>query len=141
MLHLNLIFNNIISLNTWFNILNLKIYDNIIINNFFVLYLMTTIIMFFITDNNLFVIKKLSLFLSIYACFIFIYLYIFLNNFCLYYYSFYKISNILGLNFNIEYSIGMDNLSYIFLILTVLLFPLCFLISWNFIYYQGFTII
>jgi NADH-quinone oxidoreductase subunit M len=141
MLYSNLIYNNIIFINTCFNIFNLKIYNNIFVNNFFVLYLLTFIIMFFITNNNLFVIKKISLFLSTYACFIFVYLYIFLNNFCLSYYSFYKISDILGLNFNIEYSIGIDNISYIFLILTVLLFPLCFLISWNSIYYQGFIII
>jgi NADH:ubiquinone oxidoreductase subunit 4 (subunit M) len=140
MLYLNL-YNNIILINTFFNIFNLKIYNHIFINNFFILYLMTFIIMFLLTNNNLFVIKKISLFLSIYVCFIFVYLYIFLNNFCLYYYSFYKISELLGISFNIEYSIGIDNISYIFLILTALLFPLCFLISWNSIYYQGFIII
>lgn len=40
-----------------------------------------------------------------------------------------------------EYSIGIDTISYIFIILTCLLFPLCLLISWNNIFYQANIII
>jgi len=47
----------------------------------------------------------------------------------------------MGLTFNIEYAIGIDSISYIFVILTCLLFPLCLLISWNNIFYQTNTII
>jgi NADH:ubiquinone oxidoreductase subunit 4 (subunit M) len=138
MIFSNLFYNNILLINFFFNIFNLKIYQNIVLSNFFMLYLLIIIVMFFIANHNIFFIKKLSLFITIYAFFIFVYLYNFFNNLCLSYYFYYKISEILGLNFNIEYSIGVDSISYIFLFLTVFLFPVCLLISWNSVYYQAF---
>lgn len=138
---LNLIYNNFFLINSIFNIFNLKLYNNIVLNNFFMLYLLIVIIMFLISKNNIYFLKKISLFLTIYTLFIFVYLYSFYNNLSLSYYFFYKINKIMGLSFNLEYSIGIDTISYIFLILTALLFPLCLLISWNNIYYQGFIII
>ena len=92
--------------------------------------------MFFIPKTNLFLLKKLSLFLTVYTFFIFIYIYYLINNFSLIYYFFYKLNNIFTETISIEYSIGIDTISYLFLLLTAFLFPLCLMISWNTIYYQ-----
>jgi NADH:ubiquinone oxidoreductase subunit 4 (subunit M) len=115
-------------------------HENLLLN-FLVVYLLIVIIIFFIPRINIFLLKKVSLFLTIYTFFIFIYIYYLINNFSLIYYFFYKINNILIQNLSIEYSIGIDTISYLFLILTAFLFPLCLMISWNTIYYQTNTII
>lgn len=137
----NLFYNNIIFLTTLFNLINLKAYSDVILINFFFIYLLIVIITFFVSKTNIFFFKKMSLFLTVYTFFVFIYIYYLLNNLSLIYYFFYKLDNIIIENLSIEYSIGIDTISYLFLILTAFLFPLCLMISWNTIYYQALIII
>lgn len=137
----NFLYNNIIFLTTLFNLINLKAYSDVILINFFFIYLLIVIITFFISKTNIYFFKKMSLFLTVYTFFVFIYIYYLLNNLSLVYYFFYKIDNIVVENLSIEYSIGIDTISYLFLILTAFLFPLCLMISWNTIYYQALIII
>jgi NADH:ubiquinone oxidoreductase subunit 4 (subunit M) len=136
----NFFYNNIIFLTTLFNLINLKTYNEIILINFFFIYLLIVIVTFFISKTKIFFYKKISLFLTVYTFFIFIYIYYLLNNLSLFYYFFYKFEHILSETLSIEYSIGIDTISYLFLLLTAFLFPLCLMISWNSIYYQALII-
>lgn len=132
----NFFYNNIFISTILFNFINLFIYHEILLLNFLLVYLLIVIILFFIPKTNLFLLKKISLFLTVYTFFIFIYIYYLINNFSLVYYFFYKLNNIFTENLSLEYSIGIDTISYLFLLLTSFLFPLCLMISWNTIYYQ-----
>lgn len=85
---------------------------------------------------SIFIIKYLSLIFIIYLFTIIILMYNNLNNLSLNYYYFFKLSYLLGLNFNFEYSIGIDNFSYVSIFLTTMLFPLCLLINWTSLSYQ-----
>lgn len=137
----NFFYNNIIFLTTLFNLINLKTYNEIILINFFLIYLVIVIIAFFVSKSNIFFYKKISLFLTVYTFFIFVYIYYLINNLSLVYYFFYKLEHILSETLSIEYSIGIDTISYLFILLTAFLFPLCLMISWNSIYYQALIII
>jgi NADH:ubiquinone oxidoreductase subunit 4 (subunit M) len=115
---LNFFYNNAFLSTILFNLINLFIYHEILLLNFLLIYLLITIILFFIPKTNLFLVKKISLFLTVYTFFIFIYIYYLINNFSLIYYFFYKINNIFSENLSIEYSIGIDTISYLFLLFT-----------------------
>lgn len=134
---LNFLNNNIILIAFIAYTINIIMNSQIFLLNFLVGYSLIVIIAFFVPRINIILLKKISLFLTIYTFLIFVYIYYFLNNFALIYYFFYKVNNILIQNLSIEYSIGVDTISYLFLLLTAFLFPLCLMISWNTIYYQG----
>lgn len=138
---LNFINNHIILIAFIAFTINLVINCQIFLIQFLLGYLLISIIMFSVPRINIILLKKISLFLTIYTFLIFVYIYIFFNNFALIYYFFYKVNNILIQNLSIEYSIGVDTISYLFLLLTAFLFPLCLMISWNTIYYQTYIII
>lgn len=138
---LNFLNNNIIMITLIVYSINLINNDSTFMITFLVSYLLISIISFLTLRVNINLLKKISLFLTIYTFLIFVYIYNFLNNFSLIYYFFYKLNNILIQNFSIEYSIGVDTISYLFLLLTAFLFPLCLMISWNTIYYQTYIII
>lgn len=138
---LNFLNNNIIIITLIVYSINLISNDSTFMITFLVSYLLISIISFLTLRVNINLLKKISLFLTIYTFLIFVYIYNFLNNFSLIYYFFYKLNNILIQNFSIEYSIGVDTISYLFLLLTAFLFPLCLMISWNTIYYQTYIII
>lgn len=138
---LNFINNHIILIAFIAFTINLVINCQIFLIQFLLGYLLISIIMFSVPRINIILLKKISLFLTIYTFLIFVYIYIFFNNFALIYYFFYKVNNILIQNLSIEYSIGVDTISYLFLLLTAFLFPLRLMISWNTIYYQGYIII
>lgn len=138
---LNFLNNNIIIITLIVYSINLINNDSTFMITFLVSYLLISIISFLTLRVNINLLKKISLFLTIYTFLIFVYIYNFLNNFSLIYYFFYKLNNILIQNFSIEYSIGVDTISYLFLLLTAFLFPLCLMISWNTIYYQTYIII
>ena len=103
--------------------------------NFINLYLymfILIIILCFINKYNLNLLKKVSLFGSL---FIFIYSLILLYNYNFYNSNFEEIfyldnfinNNIIFINF----IIGIDSISILFIVLTTILCPLCILISWN----------
>ena len=99
-------------------------------------YLSIIIFWFFARRNETQIIKIVSYFLSIEIFRFCLYVYLNFENLSLSYIFLYKIYNFSGLAFNIEYSLGIDAISFIFLILTAILFPLCYMISWNSIYYN-----
>ena len=80
-------------------------------------------------------IKRLSIFFCVNIMKIFL---LHLFKFPLLYSYFYLLYsfNWFGLVFNIKYSIGLDNLGFIFVFLTVFLIPISLLISWKSIYYN-----
>jgi proton-translocating NADH-quinone oxidoreductase chain M len=84
-------------------------------------------------------IKKISLFFSIFQFFIVLLFWILTDNinlfvdFEMYNFHFYKKWLFL---FNFYYVIGLDNISLLFLLLTFFLTPVCILISWNSIKYK-----
>lgn len=104
-------------------------------------YLLIIVFWFFALRNQTHFIKIMTYFLSIHIFVFCIFVYQNFENLSLAYIFIYKIYNFSGLVFNIEYSLGIDTISYIFLILTAILFPLCYMISWNSIYYNTSIII
>lgn len=91
--------------------------------------LFTIFILFFVPKNNLKLIKQISFFGSILSFFFSLLLWIgfdifvtgFQFTFYINWFSFY----------NINYSLGVDGISLLFIILTTFLIPLCILMSWN----------
>lgn len=86
--------------------------------------------------NKTKVIKIVSYFISIHIFLLCIFIFDNFENLSLSYIFIYKVYNFIGLNFNIVYTLGVDPISYMFLILTAILFPLCYMISWNTVYYN-----
>lgn len=92
------------------------------------------IIIIFLPNTKIILIKQLGLFTSCLIFFLTMLLWIFFNN---------EIGNfvyVLHLPwlsvFNIYYSLGIDGISIFFIILTAFLMPICILISWNSIVYK-----
>lgn len=89
----------------------------------------------FIENYKLFEIKKYSIFFC-------------MNLMSFFYFSFFKVSHLYfsyfliysftwyGRYLNIEYNLGLDNLGFIFVLLTLFLIPICLIISWRNIYYN-----
>lgn len=99
-------------------------------------YLLIIVFWLFSTRNKTHVIKKVSYFLSIHVLSLCLFISQNFENLSVSYIFIFKIYNFIGLNFNIEYTLGIDPISYMFLFLTALLFPLCYMISWNTVYYN-----
>ena len=96
--------------------------------------LCTIIILFFISSFNLKLIKQVSLFGSILTFFFSLFLWLGFDHFNT---SFQFTCYINWFSFyNINYSLGIDGISLLFIILTTFLIPLCILMSWNNIQYR-----
>ena len=91
--------------------------------------LLTIFILFFIKKNNLNILKQYSLFASLITFFFSLILWLnfdYLNS------EFQYTSHFSWFfSYNINYGLGLDNISILFFILTTFLIPLCILISWN----------
>lgn len=98
--------------------------------------LLIVVFWLFSIRNKTRVIKIVSYFISIHIFVLCLFIFNNFENLSLSYIKIYKIYNFLGLNFNIVYTLGVDPISYMFLLLTAILFPLCYMISWNTIYYN-----
>jgi proton-translocating NADH-quinone oxidoreductase chain M len=109
------------------------IIKNLNILNF--LLLISFILLIFIKKNKIKDIKRLSIIFCINIIKFFILYYM---KFSLLLQGFYFIFsfNWFGIFFNIEYFIGFDRLSFIFIFLTVFLIPICLIVSWKSIYYN-----
>lgn len=93
------------------------------------------VFLFFIKDYKIFEIKKYALFFSMNLMSFFIFSFIKLPT--LYFtYSWFFSYDWYGVLINFEYNIGMDNLALIFILLTLLLIPICLIISWTSVYYN-----
>lgn len=99
-------------------------------------YLLIVVFWLFSTRNKSHIIKQVSLFLSLHIFILCIFIWDNFENLSLSYIFIYKLYNFTGLNFNIEYTLGVDSISFMFLFLTAILFPLCYMISWNSVYYN-----
>ena len=89
----------------------------------------------FIENFKLFEIKKYSIFFCINLMSFFFFNFFSISKL---YYSYYLIYSFswYGTFLNIEYLLGLDPLSFIFIILTLFLIPICLVISWKNIYYN-----
>ena len=88
-----------------------------------------------IEHSKVFEIKKFSIFfcMNLMSFFFFFFKKVFkLYSFFFIFYSFTWFGNII----NIEYNLGIDSLSIIFIFLTLFLIPICLIISWKSIYYN-----
>lgn len=110
-----------------------------IINSFllilFVLIFVGFIKIVLLEKHKIFEIKKFSIYFCMNLLSYFFFNFIKVSFFCSSYfvlYSFNWYSNIL----NIEYNFGLDYLSFIFIILTLFLIPICLIISWKNINYN-----
>lgn len=101
-----------------------------------VILLFTSFIFLVIINNyKLFELKKYTLFFSINLLSFF--LFAFKKVPSLYFtYSWFFAFDWYGTFLNIEYNIGMDSLSLIFILLTLFLIPICLIISWESVYYN-----
>lgn len=114
--------------------INFPVVNFIIFYNLYILISLIILILFFFKKKSINLLRTLLFTISIAYFFLFIYWY-HLSNLFIYYFFYYKL-NWFGYILNIEYNIGIDNLSLIFLLLTTLLIPFCLLISWYNIYYS-----
>lgn len=111
--------------------------ENNVIPHLMTFYLFHILLYFFFSRyNQTLYVKIITLFLSLHALTFAIYLYKNLDGLMLNYLFFYKLENFLGLQLNISYSVGVDSISFFFILLTVLIFPICLLSSWNSIFYN-----
>lgn len=93
------------------------------------------IFLFFIKDYRIFEIKKYALFFSINLMSFFIFALIKLPS--LYFtYSWFFSYDWYGVLINFEYNLGLDNLALVFILLTLVLIPICLIISWTSVYYN-----
>ena len=128
------------SLTTFLNILNFICAFLIDSTNFFFLSVLCLLFigflkLVFIENYKLFEIKKYSIFFC-------------MNLMSFFYFYFFKVSHLYSSYFfiysftwygkylNIEYNLGLDNLGFLFVLLTLFLIPICLIISWRNIYYN-----
>ena len=91
--------------------------------------LILILILSFIKRSNLFFIKNFSFLGSVFIFFLSIILWVFFENFSFsFQYSIFF--NWFFFN-NINYSLGIDGISLLFIVLTTFLIPFCILVSWN----------
>jgi proton-translocating NADH-quinone oxidoreductase chain M len=108
----------------------------------FVLWVITLGALSFFLNNlstKLKLIKKISLFFSVFQFLVVMLFWVILDNFSAF--STFEVYNLQFFvqwveTFNFYFVIGIDNISLLFLLLTFLLTPLCILISWNSIKYK-----
>ena len=98
--------------------------------------LLSFIIIFLIPKDNVLLIKRLSLLFSILIFFYCIELFIILNLINIKK-SFIKSKFNLGFFYNIDYSIGIDGISILFLLLMSILIPICLLVNWESIKFRN----
>jgi len=124
---------------SFFKILNILINFELNFNIYFFSYIVLLFIMFlkliFIKYNDILMIKRLSLLFSINLFKFFLLYYIKFNNLENIFYYIYQFKSF-GKIFDIEYSIGFDNLGFIFIFLTIFLITVCLLISWESVFYN-----
>lgn len=133
-------FGTFVSYSSFINLINffLSFFANL--EHFFLVFLIMLFLIgftkiLFIENYKLFQIKKFSIFLCMNFLSYFLFYFIKASFFCSSYfilYSFNWYTNYL----NIEYSFGLDYLSFIFIILTLFLIPICLIISWKNINYN-----
>lgn len=116
-----------------FNSLEFNIINRMLI--YLVMLLMMFIKLLLIKSNDILRIKKLSLFFSINLFKFFLLYYIKYNELERFFCYIYQLK-CFGKVFDIEYTIGFDNLAFIFIFLTTFLISVCLLISWENIYYN-----
>lgn len=108
--------------------------ETLILVTFLLTPIFFSIVLMFIRNNDLYLLKNISLFCTLILFIISIFLWLGFDNLCFtFQYTVYL--NWFTLN-NINYCLGIDGISFPFIILTTFLMPLCVLISWNSINYR-----
>lgn len=99
-----------------------------------ILPLIGSILISMVDEYNILLIKKLTLLITVLTFFLLVLILLGIN---FYFLSFQLVFSIEWFNIlNIRYSLGVDNLSIVFLLLTTILMPLCILASWYSINYR-----
>ena len=107
--------------------------------NFFLVFfiffpLISIIFLSFFKRESISFLKQFAFLNSLLIFFISLFFWLFFDNFC------FTFQYTIYLNwfffYNINYSLGIDGISLLFIILTTFLFPFCILISWNSINYR-----
>ena len=90
----------------------------------------------FIKNYKVFEIKKYSIFFCMNLMSFFLFNFLNISNLYSYYFLIYSFAWF-GKELNIEFNLGLDNLGFIFILLTLFLIPICSIISWKNISYNA----
>lgn len=89
----------------------------------------------FIENYKIFEIKKYSIFFCMNLISFFFFYFFKISNISSFYFLIYSFSWF-GKELNIEFNLGLDNLGFIFILLTLFLIPICLIISWKNVSYN-----
>ena len=112
----------------------LKLFNDLLMFNFFILIFCIVRIIFYGIDHIL-VIKRLTIFFCINLMKLFL-LHIYKMPLLYSYFSLVYSVNWYGYIINLKYNVGLDHLSFIFILLTLVLIPISLIISWKNVYYN-----